>query len=54
MTDLAPHYRLLATTRATEEKRIRSPYLLTLVLSLAVPAAVFIVLGVRHGATPNR
>jgi len=53
MTHLVPHYRLLAAARAAEEKRIRSSYLPSLVLSLAVPAAVFTVLGIRHGATPK-
>lgn len=51
MMDLIPHYRLSSTALPGEEKRIRSAYLPTLLLSLALPAAVFIVLGMRHGAT---
>jgi hypothetical protein len=52
MTDPA-HYRLLAGALPNEEKRIRSSYMPTLVLVVALSSVVFVVLGVRHGATPK-
>jgi hypothetical protein len=52
MTDLA-HYRLLAAALPNEEKRIRSSYMPTLVLVVALSTVVFVALGIRHGATPK-
>lgn len=50
MSDTA-HYRLLATALPAEEKRIRSSYLPSLVLVVALTSVVFVVLGIRQGAT---
>ena len=51
MTDDALHYRLLATALPNEERRIRSSYMPTLVLVLALSTVVFIALGIIKGAT---
>jgi hypothetical protein len=53
MTDVASHYRLLATALPSEERRIHTWYLPTLVLVVAVPTVVFVVLGISKGATPK-
>lgn len=53
MTDLALHYRLLAAALPNEEKRIRSSYVPTLVMVLAVSTVVFVALGISKGATPK-
>ena len=53
MTDLALHYRLLAAALPNEEKRIRSSYVPTLVLAVAVSTVVFVALGISKGATPK-
>ena len=53
MTDVASHYLLLATALPSEERRIRTWYLPTLVLVVVVPTAVFAALGVSKGATPK-
>jgi hypothetical protein len=53
MTDLALHYRLLAAALPGEEERIRSSYMPTLVLVVALSSVVFVVLGIRQGATPK-
>ena len=53
MTDLALHYRLLAAALPGEEKRIRSSYVPTLVLVVALSTVVFVALGIRQGATPK-
>jgi membrane protein YdbS with pleckstrin-like domain len=53
MTDVACRYRLLGTALPTEEKRIRTSYLPTLILALAVPTAVGVALGISKGATPK-
>ncbi len=53
MTDLALHYRLLAAALPGEEKRIRSSYVPTLVLVVALSTVVFVALGIRRGATPK-
>lgn len=52
MTDLA-HYRLLAAALPNEERRIRSSYMPTLVLVVALSTVVFVALGIRQGATPK-
>lgn|ERR1700674_531085 len=52
MTDLA-HYRLLAAALPNEEKRIRSSYIPTLVLVVALSTVVFVALGITQGATPK-
>jgi hypothetical protein len=51
MTDIALHYRLLAAAFPNEEKRIRSSLMPSLVLVLMLSSIVFIVLGIRKGAT---
>jgi hypothetical protein len=53
MTDLVLHYRLLVAALPGEEKRIRSSYVPTLVLVLALSTVVFVALGIRQGATPK-
>jgi membrane protein YdbS with pleckstrin-like domain len=53
MTDVVLHFRLLAAALPSEEKRIRSSYMPTLVLAVALPTVVFVVLGIRQGATPK-
>jgi hypothetical protein len=53
MTNLALHYRLLAAALPNEEKRIRSSYVPTLVLVVALSTVVFVSLGIRQGATPK-
>jgi hypothetical protein len=53
MTDVASHYRLLATALPSEERRIHTSYLPTLVLVVALPTVVFVALGVSKGATPK-
>jgi hypothetical protein len=52
MTDLA-HYRLLAAALPNEEMRIRSTYMPSLVLVVALSTVVFVALGIRQGATPK-
>jgi len=51
MTDVASHYRLLATALPNEEKRIRSSYMPTLVLVVVLSTVVFVALGISKGAT---
>jgi hypothetical protein len=51
MTDLALHYRLLAAALPGEERRIRTSYVPTLVLAVALPTVVFVALGISKGAT---
>jgi hypothetical protein len=51
MTDQALHYRLLAAALPNEEKRIRSSYMPTLLLVVALSTVVFVVLGIIKGAT---
>jgi hypothetical protein len=51
MTDMAVHYRLLTAALPVEEKRIRSSYMPTLVLVVALSTIVFVALGIRQGAT---
>jgi hypothetical protein len=46
MTDLALHYRLLAAALPGEEERIRSSYMPTLVLVVALSTVVFVILGI--------
>jgi hypothetical protein len=53
MTELALHYRLLATALPNEEKRIHTSYMPTLVLVVAASTVVFIALGTSKGATPK-
>jgi hypothetical protein len=53
MTDMALHYRLPAAALPREEKRIRSSYVPTLVLAVAIPTVVFVALGISKGATPK-
>jgi hypothetical protein len=53
MTDMPLHYRLLAAALPDEEKRIRSLYVPTLVLVVALSTVVFVGLGIRKGATPK-
>jgi hypothetical protein len=53
MTDLALHYRLLADALPSEEKRIHTSYLPTLVLVVAASTVVFVALGLSKGATPK-
>ena len=53
MTDLALHYRLLAAALPNEEQRIRTSYVPTLVLVVAVSTVVFVALGISKGATPK-
>lgn len=53
MTDLPLHCRLLAAALPGEEKRIRSSYVPTLVLVVALSTVVFVALGIRQGATPK-
>jgi len=50
MTDLA-HYRLLEAALPNEEKRIRSSYMPSLVLIVALSTVVFVALGISKGAT---
>jgi len=52
MTDPA-HYRLLASALPNEQKRIRSSYMPTLVLGVALSAVVFVALGIRQEAPPK-
>jgi hypothetical protein len=52
MTDLT-HYRLSPAALPNEEKRIRSAYMPTLVLVVALSTVVFVALGIRRGATPK-
>lgn len=51
MTDLSLHYRLLADALPGEEKRIRSSYVPSLVLVMALSPVVFVTLGIIKGAT---
>jgi hypothetical protein len=51
MTDTALHCRLLAAGLPNEEKRIRSSYMPTLVLVVALSSVVFVALGIGKGAT---
>jgi hypothetical protein len=51
MPDIALHYRLLAAALPSEEKRIRTSYVPTLVLVVAASTVVFVVLGLLKGAT---
>jgi hypothetical protein len=53
MMDPALHYRLLAAALPVEEKRIRSSYMPTLVLIVALSTVVFVALGISNGATPK-
>ena len=53
MTDLALHYRLLATALPNEEKRIQTSYVPTLALVVAASTVVFVALGISKGATPR-
>jgi hypothetical protein len=53
MTDPAPHYRLLTAALPGEEERIRSFYMPTLVLVVALSTVVFVALGISKGATPR-
>lgn len=53
MTELALHYRLLATALPNEEKRIHTSYMPTLVLVILATTVVFIALGISKGATPK-
>jgi hypothetical protein len=51
MRDQALHYRLLAAALPSEEKRIRSSYMPTLVLVLMLSTVVFVALAIIKGAT---
>jgi len=53
MADVIRHYRLLPDALPAEEKRIRSSYVPSLVLVLAISSIVVIFLGTRNGATPK-
>lgn len=53
MTDPALHYRLLADALPSEEKRIRTSYVPSLVLVVAASTVVFVALGLSKGATPK-
>jgi hypothetical protein len=53
MPDIAQHYRLLAAALPSEEKRIRTSYVPTLVLVVATSTVTFVVLGLSKGATPK-
>jgi hypothetical protein len=53
MIDPIRHYKLLATALPAGEERIRTAYVPTLLLVLAVTTAVFIFLGTSKGAAPR-
>jgi len=53
MPDSALHYRLLAVSLPSEEKRICNSYVPTLVLVVATSTVVFVALGLSKGATPK-
>jgi hypothetical protein len=53
MPDIALHYRLLAAALPSEEKRIRTSYVPTLVLVVAASTVVFVALGLSKGAAPS-
>jgi hypothetical protein len=51
MTDPPLHFRLLADALPDEERRIRSSYVPTLVLVIALSTVVFIAIGISKGAS---
>src|SRR5580700_2039671 len=51
MTDPPLHFRLLADALPAEERRIRSSYVPTLVLVIALSTVVFIAIGISKGAS---
>ncbi len=53
MPDIARHYRLWAAALPSEEKRIRTSYVPTLVLVVAASTVASVVLGLSKGATPK-
>src|SRR5579864_3706139 len=53
MPEIASHYRLLAAVLPSEEKRIRTSYMPTLVLVVSAVTVVFVALGRSKGATPK-
>jgi uncharacterized membrane protein len=53
MPDIALHYHLLAAALPSEEKRIRTSYVPTLVLVVAASTFVFVALGLSKGAAPK-
>ncbi|MGP0018081.1 MAG: hypothetical protein ACLPHP_05900 [Candidatus Sulfotelmatobacter sp.] len=53
MPDIALHYRLSAVALPSEEKRIRTSYLPTLVLVVVASTVVFVALRLSKGATPK-
>jgi hypothetical protein len=53
MADMVLHYRLSAAALPGEEKRIRSSYLPPLMIVVVLSTVLFVVLGIRKGATPK-
>jgi hypothetical protein len=53
MPDIALHYRLLAAALPSEEQRIRTSYVPTLVLVVVASTVVYVALGLSKGATPK-
>jgi hypothetical protein len=53
MPNISLHYRLLTTALPSEEKRIRTSYLPSLVLVVAPSTVVCVALGLSKGATPK-
>ena len=53
MTDVAQHYRLLATALPNEQKRIQASYVPSLILVVTAATIVFVALGISKGATPK-
>jgi hypothetical protein len=53
MPEAARHFRLLPTSLPAEEKLIRTAYVPTLLLVIALSTAVFVALGATKGSTPR-
>ncbi len=53
MPDAARHFRLLPTSLPAEEKLIRTSYVPSLLLVIAVSTVIFVALGSTKGGTPK-